>query len=110
AAETPDKIQTLNINYVQGLQPYQCRDIGFALGLNSKQVGQLTKIMLGLFKLFNEKDLALVDLNPLAILADGNLAVLDGKVNSDANANFRHSDLVAMRDIRQEEETELAAS
>src|SRR5690625_3164166 len=84
AAETPDKIQTLNINYVQGLQPYQCRDIGFALGLSSKQVGQLTKIMLGLFKLFNEKDLALVELNPLAILTDGNLAVLDGKVNSAA--------------------------
>ena len=110
AAETPDKIQTLNINYVQGLQPYQCRDIGFALGLNSKQVGQLTKIMLGLFKLFNEKDLALVELNPLAILTDGNLAVLDGKVNSDDNANFRHPDLVAMRDIRQEDETEVAAS
>lgn len=110
AAETPDKIQTLNINYVQGLQPYQCRDIGFALGLNSKQVGQLTKIMLGLFKLFNEKDLALVELNPLAILTDGSLAVLDGKVNSDDNANFRHPDLVAMRDIRQEDETEVAAS
>ena len=110
AAETPEKIQTLNINYVQGLQPYQCRDIGFALGLNAKQVTQLTKIMLGLYKLFNEKDLALVELNPLAILTNGNLAVLDGKVNSDDNASFRHADLVAMRDIRQEDETEVAAS
>ena len=110
AAETPEKIQTLNVNYVQGLQPYQCRDIGFALGLTAKQVGQLSKIMLGLYKLFNEKDLALVELNPLAILTDGNLAVLDGKVNSDDNASFRHADLVAMRDIRQEDETEVAAS
>jgi len=110
AAETPEKIQTLNVNYVQGLQPYQCRDMGFGLGLTAKQVGQLSKIMLGLYKLFNEKDLALVELNPLAILTDGNLAVLDGKVNSDDNASFRHADLVAMRDVRQEDETEVAAS
>ncbi len=110
AAETPEKIQSLNVNFVQGLQPYQCRDIGFALGLTAKQVGQLSKIMLGLYKLFNEKDLALVELNPLAILTDGNLAVLDGKVNSDDNASFRHADLVAMRDIRQEDETEVKAS
>ena len=110
AAETPHLIQTLNVNYVQGLQAFQCRQVGFAMGLNAKQVGQLTKIMLGLFKLFNEKDLALVELNPLAILTDGNLAVLDGKVNSDDNASFRHPDLVAMRDIRQEDETEVKAS
>ena len=110
AEENPDAIQTLNVNFVQGLQPYQCREMGFALGLSAKQVNQLTKIMLGLYKLFNEKDLALVELNPLAILNDGNLAVLDGKVDSDDNAAFRHPDLVAMRDIRQEDETEVAAS
>ena len=110
AAENPDAIKTLHISFVQGLQPYQCRDLGFALGLNAKQVGQLTKLMLGLFKLFNEKDLSLVELNPLAILTDGNLAVLDGKVNSDDNASFRHADLTAMRDIRQEDETEVKAS
>src|SRR6478735_8670930 len=110
AHEKPEAIKTLNVNFVQGLQPYQCRDLGFALGLNAKQVGQLTKIMLGLYKLFNEKDLALVELNPLAILTDGNLAVLDGKVNSDDNATFRHPALAAMRDIRQEDETEVKAS
>ena len=86
------------------------KGIGFALGLNAKQVGQLGKIMLGLFKLFNEKDLALVELNPLAILTNGDLAVLDGKVNSDDNATFRHPDLAAMRDVRQEDETEVLAS
>ncbi|MEN1960928.1 ADP-forming succinate--CoA ligase subunit beta [Luteimonas sp. MJ246] len=110
AAETPEKIQSLNVNFIQGLQPYQCRDMGFALGLTGKQVNQLSKIMMGLYKLFNEKDLALVELNPLAILTDGNLAVLDGKVDSDDNAGFRHADLVAMRDIRQEDETEVKAS
>ena len=110
AEENPDAIQTLDVNFVQGLQPYQCRELGFALGLSMKQVNQLTRIMLGLYKLFNEKDLALVELNPLAILKSGDLAVLDGKVNSDDNANFRHPDLVAMRDIRQEDETEVKAS
>ena len=110
AAENPDAIKSLHVNYVQGLQAYQCRELGFGLGLNARQVGQLTKIMLGLYKLFNEKDLALVELNPLAILTNGNLAVLDGKVNSDDNATFRHKDLAAMRDIRQEDQIEVLAS
>ncbi|MBS0200394.1 MAG: ADP-forming succinate--CoA ligase subunit beta, partial [Proteobacteria bacterium] len=110
AAEKPEAIKTLHVNYVEDLQPYQCRDLAFALGLNAKQAGQLTKIMLGLYKLFNDKDLALVELNPLAIIDDGNLAVLDGKINNDDNANFRHAELVAMRDVRQEDETEVLAS
>lgn len=110
AHEKPEAIKTLNVNYVQGLQPYECRNLGFDLGLNAKQVGQLTKIMLGLYKLFNDKDLALVELNPLAILTNGDLAVLDGKINSDDNATFRHAELAAMRDIRQEDETEVKAS
>ena len=110
AAEKPEAIQTLHVNYVQGLQPYECRNLGFALGLTAKQVGQLSKIMLGLYKLFMEKDLALVELNPLAILTNGELAVLDGKIDSDDNASFRHPELVAMRDIRQEDETEVLAS
>ena len=110
AHEKPEAIKTLHVNYVQGLQGYECRDLGFALGLNAKQVNQLSKIMLGLFRLFNDKDLALVELNPLAILTDGNLAVLDGKINSDDNAGFRHAELTAMRDIRQEDPTEVRAS
>ena len=110
AVDNPDAIKSLHVNYVQGLQPYQCRQLGFALGLDARQVNQLSTIMLGLYKLFNDKDLALVELNPLAILTNGNLAVLDGKVNSDDNATFRHKDLAAMRDIRQEDETEVLAS
>ncbi|MBW8367858.1 MAG: ADP-forming succinate--CoA ligase subunit beta [Arenimonas sp.] len=110
AKENPDAIKVLNVNFVQGLQPYQCRELGFDLGLTAKQVNQLSKIMMGLYKLFNEKDLALVELNPLAILTNGDLAVLDGKINSDDNATFRHADLAAMRDVRQEDETELLAS
>ncbi|MFC4727768.1 ADP-forming succinate--CoA ligase subunit beta [Coralloluteibacterium thermophilus] len=110
ARTNPDAIQNLSVNYVQGLQPYQCRQLGFALGLNVKQIGQLTKLMLGLFKLFNERDLALVELNPLAIDTAGNLVVLDGKVNSDDNADFRQPKLVALRDVRQEDEAEVLAT
>ena len=110
AKEKPEAIHTLHVDFVEGLQAYQCRDLGFAMGLNAKQTGQLTKIMLGLYKLFNEKDLALVELNPLAILTNGDLAVLDGKINSDDNASYRHADLVEMRDVRQEDETEVKAS
>jgi succinyl-CoA synthetase beta subunit len=109
AHDNPDAIQTLNVNYVQGLQPYQCRQMGFALGLTAKQVGQLTKIMLGLHKLFVDKDLSLVELNPLAIV-DGDLIALDGKINSDDNAEFRQPALVKMRDVRQEDETEVLAT
>ncbi|KGM53027.1 succinyl-CoA synthetase subunit beta [Lysobacter concretionis Ko07 = DSM 16239] len=110
AAEKPEAIKTVHVNYVEGLQPYQCRALGFEMGLTAKQTNQLTKIMMGLFKLFHEKDLALVELNPLAILTNGDLAVLDGKVDSDDNATYRHPDLAAMRDIRQEDETEVKAS
>lgn len=110
AANTPEKIHTLVVDYVEGVQPYQGRDIGFKMGLTAKQSNQLAGIMGSLFKLFNDKDLSLVELNPLAILDDANLYALDGKVNSDDNATFRHKDLAAMRDTTQEDETEVKAS
>lgn len=110
AAETPEKIESLNVNFVEGFQGYQGRDIGFKIGLTAKQANQLAKIMGGLYTLFNEKDLALVELNPLAILDNGDLYALDGKVDSDDNAAFRHKDLVAMRDATQEDEAEARAS
>ncbi|PKM02513.1 MAG: ADP-forming succinate--CoA ligase subunit beta [Gammaproteobacteria bacterium HGW-Gammaproteobacteria-6] len=110
AAENPDAIHVVEVNYVQGLQPFQCRQLGFAMGLNARQTNQLSKIMLGLFKLFNDTDLSLVELNPLAIMDSGDLMALDGKINSDDNAAFRQPKLVAMRDVAQEDETEVLAS
>ncbi len=110
AAETPDKIHTLNVDFVEGVQGYHGRDIGFKMGLTAKQAGQFASIMVNLYRIFNEKDLALVEINPLAILDDGNLYALDGKFNSDDNAAFRHKELVAMRDKSQEDETEVTAS
>jgi len=109
AHENPEDIHTVEVNYVQGLQPYQCRQLGFDMGLSIKNVTQLTKIMMGLFKLFNDYDLSLVELNPLAVVANGDLMALDGKVNSDDNAEFRQSRLSKMRDESQEDPTEAIA-
>lgn len=110
AEENPDAIHTVQVQFVQGLQAYQCRQIGFGMGLNAKQANQLTKIMMGLFKLFNDKDLSLVELNPLAIISNGDLIALDGKVNSDDNAGFRQARLLAMRDKAQEDAQEAEAA
>ena len=110
AHETPDEIHVVDVDYVQGLQPYQCRQVGFGMGLNSKQVGQLTKIMSGLFRMFNELDISLVELNPLAIVGNGDLMALDGKLNADDNALFRQPKLEAMRDKSQEDPVEAAAA
>ncbi len=110
-AETnPDAIHQVNVDYVQGLQPYQCRQVGFAMGLSPKNVNQLTKIMQGMFKLFNDFDMSLIELNPLALVSTGDLMALDGKLNSDDNAAFRQPRLRAMRDIAQEDHTEVLAS
>ena len=98
------------VDYVQGLMPYQCRDVAFAMGLNAKQAGQLTKIMQGLYRFYVERDLSLVELNPLAIVKGGDLMALDGKVNADDNALFRQPALAAMRDVAQEDPTEATAA
>lgn len=109
AAKTPEKLISINVDNTEGLQGYQCRKMGFALGLNSKQVRQLTSMMMGLYKLFHEKDLSLVEVNPLVITGAGDLIALDAKINADENALFRHKDLGAMRDESQEDPTEAAA-
>jgi succinyl-CoA synthetase beta subunit len=110
ARETPEKIQLINVDYVEGLQPYHCRKAAFAMGLNAKQATQLTKIMQGLYRMFNALDLSLVELNPLAVVTSGDLIALDGKVNADENALFRHPKLEQMRDVRQEDPTEAQAA
>ena len=110
AAESPEKIISIKVNHSEGLQPYQCRKMGFSLGLNGKQVGQLTRIMLGLDKLFHAKDLSLVEVNPLVITGAGDLLALDAKINADDNALFRHPELAEMRDESQEDPTEAAAA
>ncbi|GAB4198952.1 MAG: ADP-forming succinate--CoA ligase subunit beta [Wenzhouxiangellaceae bacterium] len=110
AAETPDKIIRVMVDPAAGLQPYQCRQMGFGMGLNDRQVRQLTRIMLALYRLFIDKDLSLIEVNPLVVTPSGDLLALDAKINADGNALFRHQALAAMRDESQEDPTELEAS
>ncbi|MGK2924763.1 MAG: ADP-forming succinate--CoA ligase subunit beta [Lysobacterales bacterium] len=110
AATEPEKIITVQVDNTAGLQPYQTRQMGFGMGLNATQVRQLGKIMSALYKLFCDKDLSLIEVNPLIVDGAGNLLALDAKINADDNALFRHPELAAMRDEAQEDPTEVAAS
>ena len=110
AASDPDKILQVAVDPATGLQPFQCRQLAFGLGLKDGQIRELTQIMLGLYRLFIEKDLSLVEINPLAITGEGKLLALDGKINLDDNALFRHKDLEEMRDPMQEDPAEHKAA
>jgi len=110
AASDPDKILQVAVDPVTGLQPFQCRQIAFGLGLEGTQIRELTQIMSGLYRLFMEKDLSLVEINPLVITGDGKLLALDAKINLDDNALFRHKDLEELRDPMQEDPVEHRAA
>jgi succinyl-CoA synthetase beta subunit len=106
AATQPEKIISVIVDPVLGLQGHQCRRIGFALGFDNNQRKQLASILQGLYKLFTENDLSLVEINPLIINKDGDLVAIDAKVGIDDNALFRHPQLEELRDPTQEDEKE----
>jgi succinyl-CoA synthetase beta subunit len=110
AATTPEKILTTVINPSTGMLPYQCRKLAFGLGLAGDQIKQFSKIMMALYRLYTDKDISLIEINPLIITSDGNLMALDAKINLDSNALYRHQELVALRDLSQEDEKEAAAA
>lgn len=110
AHETPEKILKATIDPLTGAQPYQGRELAFKLGLKGDQIKQFTHIFLGLAKMFAEKDLALLEINPLVITSAGNLHCLDAKVVIDSNAVYRHKDLQAMHDPSQDDEREAHAA
>ena len=110
AADTPEQIVNVTVDNTAGFQAYEARKMGFGMGLSAKHVKQLGKIMSGLYRLFKDKDLSLVEVNPLIIDGNDDLIALDAKINADENALFRHPDLAEMRDEAQEDPTEVAAS
>jgi len=110
AAESPEKILTVHAHPAAGLQPYQCRQLAFGLGLEGKQIGMLTKILKGLHGLFTHNDFRLVEINRLVVTGDGELLALDAKINIDDNALYRHPKLQEMHDPSQEDAAELEAS
>lgn len=106
AEETPEKIFKTEIDPMLGVMPYQCRSIGFKLGLTDPQIKQFTHLMMGLGKMFVECDLSLLEINPLVVTKAGDLICLDGKVSLDDNALYRHPQLKGLRDTTQEDERE----
>ncbi|MGO1461640.1 MAG: ADP-forming succinate--CoA ligase subunit beta [Oleiphilaceae bacterium] len=110
AEETPEKILKAEIDPLVGPQPYQGRDLAFQLGLEGKQIGQFAKIFMGLAKLFEDYDLALMEINPLVITPAGDLHCLDAKIGADGNALYRQKKLQDMRDPTQEDAREAEAA
>ena len=109
AAKHPEKILKAVADPIAGLQAYQCREIGFALGLKDKQVTALSRLMLAVYHLFCQRDLSLVEINPLALVAGGELVALDAKIQVDDNALFRQKKLEDMHDPAQDEPREYKA-
>lgn len=109
AEETPEKILKIAINPTLGVMPYQIRELSFALGLSKTQTSQLGKMLINLYQMFIDKDLSLLEINPLVVTNDGGLLCLDAKVNIDSNALFRQKELLDIRDITQEDKRELEA-
>src|SRR3990167_221702 len=106
AEKTPEKILTITVDPMVGVMPYQGRQLAFALGLKGDQIKQYTALLVGLGAMFQERDLALLEINPLVITKQGNLLCLDAKITIDDNALYRQPALQKMRDASQEDERE----
>ncbi|MEJ1296685.1 MAG: ADP-forming succinate--CoA ligase subunit beta [Candidatus Sedimenticola sp. (ex Thyasira tokunagai)] len=109
AEETPEQIHTTHVDPAAGMQGYQCRKLAFALGLEGKQVREFQKLMCNLYDLFVTNDASLIEVNPLVVNKEGHLIALDAKINLDDNAFYRQPELIAMRDVTQEDEREAKA-
>jgi succinyl-CoA synthetase beta subunit len=110
AHETPEKIVRQTIEPFVGAQPYQGREMAFALGLSGDQVREFTQLFMNLARLFNDLDCSLVEVNPLVVTAAGRIHCLDAKVNVDGNALYRQKRVAALHDPSQEDEREAQAA
>jgi succinyl-CoA synthetase beta subunit len=110
AHETPDKILTMTIDPVSGFEPFHCRRIAFALGLKGDQAKQCGKMAGDLYRMMVEKDMSMLEINPLVVTKDGKLVCLDAKMGFDDNALFRHPEISALRDMSEEDPMEVEAS
>jgi succinyl-CoA synthetase beta subunit len=110
AEKTPEKILAITVHPVAGVQPFQCKQLAFGLGLKGKQIEQFQAIVLGLYRLYQERDASLIEINPLIVTKSGALMALDCKLDIEANALFRQKDMAALRDPGQEDPMERRAS
>ena len=110
AAQTPEKILTIDVAPAGGISGHHGRQIAFALGLEGDQVKQATALIANLYRAFVEKDMSLLEINPLVVTGAGDLICLDAKVNFDSNALYRHDDMMDLRDLAEEDPAEVKAS
>lgn len=110
AAATPEKIFKEEIDPVVGLQPFQARRIAFNINIPKELVNKAVKFMMGLYQAYIEKDCSIAEINPLVVTGDGNVMALDAKLNFDSNALYRQKDIVAYRDLEEEDAKEIEAS
>ena len=110
AHDTPEKIVSFAVDPATGLSDFHGRRVAFALGLEGNQVKQCVALVKNLYRLFVEKDMDMLEINPLVVMTDGNLKCLDAKMGFDGNALYRHADIAALRDESEEDPKELAAS
>ena len=110
AAQTPEKIMTIDVDPAGGISGHHGRQIAFALGLEGDQVKQATALIVNLYRAFVEKDMSLLEINPLVVTGAGDLICLDAKVNFDSNALYRHDDIMDLRDLAEEDPAEVKAS
>ena len=110
AHETPEKIHSFSIDPASGYFPFHGRKVAFALGLTGAQVNQCVTMVGNLFRMFVDKDMSMLEINPLVVTKDGNLVCLDGKMDFDGNALFRHKDILELRDLEEEDPAEVEAS
>jgi len=110
AAKAPEKILKETVDPVIGLAAFQCRRLAFALNIPSELTGKAVAVMQGLYRAFVETDASLAEINPLIITKDGQIMALDAKMNFDSNAFFRQKEIVALRDLDEEDPREVEAS
>lgn len=110
AAKTPERIIKEYVHPAVGLQGFQARKIAYALGIPKEGMKDALKLISNLYKLFIETDCSMVEINPLVVTGDNRVFALDGKVNFDSNALYRHSDIVGFRDLDEEDPLEVEAS
>ena len=110
AEKTPEKIFKEEIDPVVGLMPYQARRIAFNINIPKELVNQAVKFMMGLYNAYIEKDCSIAEINPLVVTGDGKVMALDAKLNFDSNALYRQKDVLAYRDLEEEDAKEIEAS
>ncbi|MGN7470247.1 ADP-forming succinate--CoA ligase subunit beta [Brevibacillus sp. SAFN-007a] len=110
AAKTPEKIFKEVIDPVTGLNAFQARRLAYAINIPKELINKAAKFMMSLYQAFVEKDCSIAEINPLVVTGDGEVMALDAKLNFDSNALYRHPDVVALRDLDEEDEKEIEAS